>query len=206
MNYIITNPNKKVYIRLSKNGSPITCTRPQAQHFDKEKAQNIVKCLPKTFKKFHFCIEAVQEEIVDNEIIHKADEVKEVIVNANYTVPEVVVQWIDKVKTCNNLAKDAVKRKAELVQALSNIEKDLSNCLHIIELTKWKNGCDGYKEYKAVKTVLERRRIVKDELSVVDSILTSNLESIATNRIEEVVERLSNRQFNVREVENYENL
>ena len=86
------------------------------------------------------------------------------------------------------------------------MDKDLSNCLHLIELTKWKNGCDGYKEYKSIKNILEKRRNIKDELTIVQSILESNLESMATNRVEKVVSRLCNRVFNMREVEDYDNL
>lgn len=51
------------------------------------------------------------------------------------------------------------------------------------------------------KTILERRRVIKDELSVVDSILTSNLQSIATDRIQKVVNGLSKRKFVVRDVD-----
>ena len=87
---------------------------------------------------------------------------------------------------------------------MSNVDKDLSNSLHEIELTNWKNGCEGYKEYKSVKIILEKRRAVKDELTVVQSILDSKLESIATNRIEKIVNGLSNRTFSVREVCDYD--
>lgn len=142
-----------------------------------------------------------------DEIVPKDDQSEEdTIISTYYTVSESVTKWVSRVKNCNNLANDASKRKDELVKALSNVDKDLSNRLHKIELTKWKNGCDGYKEYKEVKIILEKRRSIKDELTVVQSILTSNLESLATNRIEKVVEGLSNRIFSMREVEDYDDL
>lgn len=203
LEYVITNPNKTVYLRLNKNGSPETCVKQVAQRFENSKARNILDNLPKTMKKFHFKVQPIPDEIVHRNEERKKDEI---IISTYYTVPDSVTQWVDRVKNCNDLAKDAAKRKEELVQALSNADKDLSNCLHKIELTKWKNGCDGYKEYKSVKIILEKRRKIKDELSVVQSILTANLESMATNRIEKVVDGLSNRFFNVREVENYDDL
>ena len=58
------------------------------------------------------------------------------------------------------------------------------------ELEKWKDGCTGYKEYKSVKLILEKRRTIKDELIVVTSILDSSLESIAADRIEKIVGNL----------------
>ena len=197
MDYVITNSNKKVYIRLNKNGIPEACTKQTAQYFESSKANNIVNNLPKSMKKFHF-----KAEPIFGEIVHKDGKGKEeVIINTHYIVPDSVTKWVERVKNCNDLASDATKRKEELVQALSNADKDLSNCLHKIELTKWKNGCDGYKEYRDVKIILEKRRIIKDELTVVQSILTSNLESIATNRIEKVVNGLNNRLFTIREIE-----
>lgn len=199
---MITNPNKKVYIRLNKNGAPETCTRQAAQRFENSKAKNILDNLPRIMKKFHFKLEAIYDETVHKEKAEK----EEIIVNTYYTVPDSVKKWADRVKNCNDLAKDAAKRKEELVQALSNTDKELSNCLHRIELTKWKNGCDGYKEYKSVKVILEKRRCIKDELIVIRSILSSNLESMATNRIEKVVKGLGNRIFSMREVEGYDNL
>ena len=94
LDYVITNPNKKVYIRLNENGSPETCSKQIAQRFEFSKAKNICGSLPKSLRKFHFKVEAIPEEITNKEI-------------------------------------ERVEEK--------------ENCLHCIELTKWKHGCDGYK-------------------------------------------------------------
>lgn len=206
MDYVITNSHKKIYIKLNHNGLPETCSDNKAQRFEYSKARNILDNLPKTMQKFHFKVEPVPEIINKKE--NKEEKVidKNIFISTYYTVPESVSKWVERVKTCNDLAKDAAKRKDELIDALSNIDRELSNCLHFIELTKWKNGCEGYKEYKSVKSILERRRVIKDELSVVQSILESNLESIATDRIEKVVDRLNKRVFNIREVKDYADL
>lgn len=200
MDYMITNPNKKIYMRLDSNGYPETCVKQKAQKFEYSKAKNILNNLPKTLKKFHFKVQAVSE------IVDKEDKKEEVFISTYYIVSDRVNQWVERVKDCNGLAKDATERKNELLDALSNVDKDLSNHLHRIELTKWKNGCDGYKEYKEIKNILEKRRNIKDELTVVSSILEANLQSIASNRIQEVVDRLSNRVFNIREVKDYDTL
>lgn len=206
MDYLITNSSKNLYIRLDDKGHPVTCVKSLAQRFESSKAKNVLDNLPKTLKNFHFKIKAVPE--VETVVVHKDDDNNEerdkVLISTCYMIPKRVNQWVERVKNCNDLAKDADKRKGELIEALSNVDKDLSNCLHKIELTKWKNGCDGYKEYKAVKSILERRRGIKDELTVVQSILESNLQSMASDRIEKVVKRLENRVFNIREVQNYD--
>lgn len=213
MDYIITNSSRTQFIRLNDKGSPITCNKQNAQHFDYVKAKNILDHFPKTMKKFHFKVEPIPEVKVHNDDSedndrgqHENDTQKSIIINESYTVPDAVTDWLNRVKSCNDLAKDAAKRKEELTQARSNIDKELSNHLHEIELEKWKSGSEGYKEYKSLKIILERRRKIKDELFVVQAILTSNLESIATNRIEKVVKRLSDRRFAVREVDDYEGL
>lgn len=81
------------------------------------------------------------------------------------------------------------------------MDRELSNCLHEIELSENMNACNGYKEYRRTKIILEKRRLIKDELSVVDSILTSNLQSMATDRIQKVVDGLGKRKFTFRDVE-----
>lgn len=202
MHYVIINSNKNIFVRLNEKGLPETCARQEAQHFEYSKARNILDNLPRTLKKFHFRVEPIPDEITHKEVVEK----EEIIISTYYSIPDSVINWVDRVKNCNDLAKDAAKRKEELGQALSNADKELSNCLHRIELTKWKNGCDGYKEYKSVKVILEKRRRIKDELIVIQSILSSNLESMATDRIEKVVNGLGNRIFSMREVENYDNL
>lgn len=206
MNYLITNSNKKIYIRLNDKGCPETCVKEKAQRFESSKAKNILDNLPKTLKKFHFKLQAVSDECMSVLIDNNEEENKNVLVSSCYTVPESVTEWVDRVKNCNDLAKDAQKRKNELIDALSNVDRDLSNCLHKIELTKWKNGCDGYKEYKLVKNILEKRRNIKDELTIVQSILESNLQSMASDRIEKVMDRLKNRIFSIREVSDYDDL
>lgn len=203
LKYLIASSNKKVYIRLNAKGSPETCTKQAAQYFESSKAKNIADNLPKFLRKFHFKVVAVPDEIV-----HKKEEVikKEIIINKNYKVTDSVANWLNRVKNCNDLAKDATKRNEELIQALSGINKALSNCLHEIELENWRSGSEGYKQYKKTKLILEERRHIKDEMLVVQAILSSNLESIAFNKIEKVVNGLNNRVFEIREVGNYENM
>ena len=203
MDYVIANPNRKIYIRLDKNGRPETCTKQTAQRFEKHKASSILKNIPRTMKKFNFslCVASEDIPVIEKEVKQTK---KEIIVSENYIVSDSVTQWVDRVKSFNDLARDAAKRKEELLNALSNADKDLSNYLHEIELTKWKNGCEGYKEYKSIKIILEKRRIIKDELTVVQSILDLKLESIATSRIEKIVNGLRNRTFSVREVCDYD--
>lgn len=209
VDYMIVNPQKTLYIR-TESGQPVTCTKQNRQRFEYSKACNILKHLPRVMHKFHFKVEPIRE----TETAEGDGSLPEVTVasgissNGNkkyiaktYIIPSEVQGWLDRVKECNGLAKDAASRKSELLSQLSNVDRELSNCLHEIELTGNMNACDGYKEYKRAKTILKRRRIIKDELSVVDSILTSNLQSMATDRIQKVVNGLGKRKFMIRDVD-----
>lgn len=203
VDYMIVNPQKTLYIR-TENGQPVTCSKQNRQRFEYSKACNLLSHLPKKLHKFHFRVEAIPEIGVSppstsSPVKHEQTTPK--YIKTPYEVSNEVQGWLDRVKECNGLAKDAASRKSELLSQLSNVDKELSNCLHEIELTGNMNACDGYKEYKRAKTILKRRRIIKDELSVVDSILTSNLQSMATDRIQKVVNGLGKRRFVIRDVD-----
>lgn len=196
--------NGKVYLKISKSGRVETCSKVLAQPFEELKAKNILTSLPKTMKKLHFQLKYINDfpeeksEINEKPISNE----KEIIISSTYVVSDLVKRWVDKVKDCNGIAKEALVRKEELENAQSNVDKELSNCLHKIELEKWKNGCEGYKEYKRIKIILEKRRMIKDELLIVKALLSMNLESVAADHIEKAVNGLSNRKFSIREIEN----
>ena len=215
LDYVITNHSRKIFIRLGDGGTPETCSKNQCQYFTQKKAKNILKSLPKTMKKFHFMSikmpplfdqdKCDQQESCKN-MFYKSDHedknnIKCKTLKKEYVVPSEVETWLDKMKSCNGLAKEALCRKSELIRQLSNIDKELSNCLHEIELSKNMNACNGYKEYRRIKIILEKRRIIKDELIVVKSILSSNLQSIGSDRIQKVIDGLRNRKFAIRDVD-----
>ena len=170
MNCVITND--KLYIRLGFDGSPVTCSKSNAQVFDKEKAENILKNLPKVLKNFHFKVKIISKsdkDVLQNKEVsdkQKQEEPRKYIRNDSYVPCEAVLKWVEKAKQCSEFANEAIKRRSVLHKKLSNVDRELSNCMHQIELEKWKSGCDGYKLYKQEKEILERRRKIKDELSI----------------------------------------
>ena len=215
LDYVITNHSKKIFIRLGDGGVPETCSKNQCQYFTQKKAKNIINSLPKTMKKFHFlamqipplfnqdkCDQQGSYQNIYHESNHEdKNNIKCKILTKEYVVPIEVEIWLDKMKSCNGLAKEALCRKNELLCQLSNVDRELSNCLHEIELCKNMNACNGYKEYRRIKIILEKRRVIKDELIVVKSILSSNLQSIGSDRIQKVIDGLGNRKFTIRDVD-----
>ena len=198
MNYVVTND--KLYIRLSSDGSPVTCSKRNAQVFEKDKADNILKNLPKVLKNFRFKVKPVpqsEQEVPQNKT--KTDNVqseeKKYIRKDSYIPCDEFVQWIEKSRQCSEFVEDATRRRAVLHKKLANVDRELSNCMHQIELEKWKSGCDGYKLYKLEKEILEKRRQIKDELVIIQSVLDNTKCTIGIKNIEKTFNRLGTRRF-----------
>ena len=191
MDYVIATVDRKIYLRLSQNGTPVSCKKISAQRFTKEKAQSIVDNLPKILQKFNYMVIQAPEDVPKSE--------SQKILNETTELPVEVMQWVDRVDNYNSLIRDARARKEELSSALSDIDKELSNFLHVIELTKPKNVVDGYKEYKKLKQVLEKRRIIKDEFAIIQSITGYPAEQI---RIDNALKNLLARDFTFNDIEN----
>ena len=199
MDYMIVSPHKSLYIRIV-DGKPVTCTKANMQRFEYSKACNILANLPKPMHKFGFRVEPIPE-IPPKVPELKVEPKEKQYLQKEYVVSPQVQGWVDRVQACNGLLSDAQKRRTELLDKLSNVDSELSNCLHEIELSQNMNACAGYKEYRRTKNILEKRRVIKDELSVVTSILSGNVESVATDRIKKVVKRLGKRKFEIRDVD-----
>ena len=196
LDYVIRN-NKNVYIRLGDKGKPVTCVESAKMTFEHSKALNILDNLPKTLKKLNFKVEAIP----DIEQKNKTTQVEKTVIHKEYTPPESVTRWIEKFGVCDDVIQEARDRKEELIAALSNTDKELSNTLHKIELGKSKNACEGFKEYKELKSILDKRRNIKDELMIISSVLHMDFKSFDGEIISKAVAGLAKRKFTMRFVE-----
>ena len=187
MDYVIVTNNKKTFIRLNNSGSPITCGKNEAQCFEYSKARNIADNLPKTLKKIHFKVQAVPE-----------------IPKKKYVPSENVTRWVEKFGTCDDILKEAVKRKEELSVMLSSVDKELVNELHIIELESNKNACQGFLEYKRMKVILEKRREIKDEMMIIRNVISTDYTYLSRERVKKSVDNLSSRKFTLRVIDDIE--
>lgn len=224
--FLLVCRKKKLYLRIGEGGSPIVCGKNEAKVFDDIKAQNVLDHLPKVLQKMNFVKEpVVQSElnISDEEEIPRKKTVivektvvkntsydkkkKKIIKNASYKAPQNVMSWVDRVAQCNDLFLDAEERRRELLDCLSNTDKNLSNILHKIELEDDMNACMGFMQYKKIRECLRRRRIVKDEMYILDVILakpTGEHKIPSSQKILGSVKHLENRVFKVRETEDIE--
>lgn len=229
MDCLLVCKKKKLYLRLGDGGSPIVCGKKEAKVFEEKKAKNILEHLPKLLQKMNFVIEpiiqevkedepysSVEEEIIEELIKEPTKEEKkknfiekevEIIKNPSYEVPNNVKYWVERVEQCNRLIPDAKERRKELIECLSNEDRASSNILHRIELEKDMNACMGFKMYQDLKEHLRKRRVVKDEISMLDIIIEKNAGEHrvpSSQRMNSAVQRLENRVFRMRDIEDIE--
>ena len=110
---------------------------------------------------------------------------------------ENVQRWIDKIEGLNGLATEALHRKDELVQQLSKVDQELSDVNHYIEFCNL-NAAQGYKAYKMIKDRRIKRRSIKNELQVVDIILSKKISETATDEIQKAIAGMDQRTYEPR--------
>lgn len=195
MDYVIKN-HKNVYIRLNQNGKPVTCAEHDKTLFEHSKAKNILDGLPKTLRRLKFKVEAVPD------VVSKTD--KRVIESNNYIVPDSLQKWIEKFGICDDILKEAQKRKDELNKELSNIDKQFVNLIHQIEFEGKIDLYGGWNERNSIKENREKRRKIKDELFVISNVVKMDFRSLDRATINKVITGLANRKFTYRIVEEEE--
>ena len=77
------------------------------------------------------------------------------------------------------------------------MDKELCDILHYIEFCNL-NAAQGYKAYKMVKERRILRRKIKDEISILDSILGQKVSQTAKNAIQKTAENMDKRTYEPR--------
>lgn len=110
---------------------------------------------------------------------------------------ENIQHWINKINGLNGLATEALHRKDELVQQLSKVDQELSDVNHYIEFCNL-NAAQGYKAYKMIKDRRIKRRSIKNELQILEIILSKKISETATNEIQKAIVGMDQRKYEPR--------
>ena len=110
---------------------------------------------------------------------------------------ENIQRWINKIDGLNGLATEAINRKYELVQQLSKVDQELSDVNHYIEFCNL-NAAQGYKAYKMIKDRRIKRRSIKNELQILEIILSKKISETATNEIQKAIAGMDQRTYEPR--------
>lgn len=206
MDYLITNPSGKVFIRLNNNGKPETCCKEMAQKFKSFKAMNIVDNFPRTLRQFHFKPQAIPGTTSQvNKSIIKEMEKNVIQGNVDYGLTESITQWLDKFGSCADVLEEAKEWQKLLIQQLESVDNKLLDILHRVELEPLKDLFHGWLLYKDIKTNRKSRRIIKDELIIIQDVLERvNLFWLSRERIQKAIDGLLNRKYKFRIIEDEE--
>lgn len=198
MDYCIKN-NNNLYIRINSKGSPVTCVENAKEKFEYSKAVNILNNLPRTMKRLHFRVEGIPEPIVKEK--DGANTTK--IINKNdYVLSENVSRWIEKFGKCADILEEAKQRETELIEALRRNDDEFLDVLHIIELEKSKDMFSGWRLYKQIRLIREQRRVIKDELLIIENILEEiNPSCLQRENVQKAIGGLFTRKYKLRVVE-----
>lgn len=113
------------------------------------------------------------------------------------SIAENIQYWVDKVSGLNGLAAEALYRKEELINQLSEVDKELCDINHYIEFCNL-NAAQGYKAYKMIKDRRIKRRSIKNELDVLNIILGKKISETATDEIQKAISGMDKRTYEPR--------
>ena len=191
--YVITDGNR--WIMKNRNGKyvPTTCEALADIYGNKEANSvynnNLSKALKSCFR--------VQKYDKPPELIKQMTHEETQEKTEKMSIAENIQYWIEKVNGLNGLASEALQRKDKLVDQLSTVDKEICDILHYIEFCNL-NAAQGYKAYKMIKERRIRRRSIKNELQVLDTILGKKISETATDEIEKVISGMDNRKYEPR--------
>ena len=191
--YVITDGSR--WITKNRNGKyvPTTCEA-LADTFGNKEANsvynnNLSKALKSCFR--------VMKVDKPPELVKQITQEK---VNENTETPsnsENIQYWIDKISDLNGLASEALHRKDNLLSQLSKIDQELSDIDHYIEFVNL-NAAQGYKAYRMIKDRRIIRRIIKNELDVLNIILGKKISETATDEIQKAISGMDKRTYEPR--------
>lgn len=191
--YIITDGERYVYQNHFGKYVPTNC-EVMAEIFTKRQANMIYQnSLPKALKSI-FYISKYDNPASDIKQVTKQElsNYTEKLVGADY-----MKKWIAKLSDLNGLATDALHRKNELIEELSNTDKELSDLNHYIEFTNL-NAAQGYKASKMIKERRIKRRVLKNEMDIINMILSKKISETLNNEINNYISGLENRTYEPR--------
>lgn len=191
--YVITDGTRFIYQNRSGKFVP-TSSEAMADLFTKKQANGIYQnSLPKALK----CIFKVEKydsppqsvkQVSENDLVNNTEKV---MISENIRI------WLDKINDMNGLVKDATKRKELLEKQLRDLEDEKIDIEHYIEFQNL-NAAQGYKASKELKICRVKRRTVKNEIAVIDIILSHQMKEIVSNEIYQKIEELDRRTYKPR--------
>ena len=183
-----------------------------AKVFDEQKARNLIKKPPHNMRQYKFELEPLVEEKTELEIkqeqilMKAAEHAKKTgcyteIKNENKSKEESEVNnvnnidnWLKKLNNCNGIKREVQERLDYLNQKLSLIDQAQDIILHMIEKNEHPNAPTAYKQRMKILEIRKKRRKIKNEMIIVQMIVTNDLSSRMYDHISAVSNGLQHPQ------------
>ena len=193
--YVLANGQGE-YIRLDKGTGKYVKVRSfnQAMQFpDLTKAEKIlVNSVAKTIRTGFFAERHETEEIVNPSNVEKQNEICFRAIDEG----EIAV-WQDRIDQIAQLFSGADGRFEELVEHLSDVDKEITDIEHYIEFGKF-NCYQGWLCFKMLKNLLQQRRHIKNELQVLSRIKECKLQNGSLNSLLQNIKDIKNKVYTPR--------
>lgn len=105
--------------------------------------------------------------------------------------------WLERLNMLNDMVTDAKERRELLRAEQKIVDGQIQDELHYIEFARC-NAYQGWLSWKRLQTLRQQRRSIKNELSVLDTILNKQVGQVSTNDIHKAIEKLDNRHYSPR--------
>ncbi len=142
--------------------------------------------------------ESPKETVTDKE------ESKRLEVLENIVLPEIgknrINEWKERLREVKSFAIDSKARRAELTAQLSDVDLEISDCQHFIELKEDLSDQEMITVYKMMKSRLEKRRAIKDEMTILRDIGEISIDVDALDCITDMIAKMETRTYSPRKL------
>lgn len=162
------------------------------------KASNVLKnCVNHNLRKRYHVIEVKDAQKVTGDIIvaPKEDVAKSIADEQIET--SLLEKWEKDIGLLMDFVQTTEERKEELCKALSDVDLEISDINHYIELGKH-NAYEGWIAFNMLRTRLKKRRVIKDELQILQQLGECKVNSSMIEGIKDSIGSLSAREYKPR--------
>lgn len=201
LNYIITDGHGSYIRKDSYSGKYVPIKNVMfAEKFEERcKAVNILKNGLSKQIRSQYSVKELEEKSPEEPVTNNVKKIETVLPAEveKYTYTSQSDKWKDGVKQITVLISDAEKRKSELIEQLSYVDKEISDINHYIEFGKF-NAYQGWLTFDMLRKKLVKRRQIKNELCVINELGSCSITSDMMSEIDSAITRLGNRKYKPR--------
>ena len=110
---------------------------------------------------------------------------------------EYAQKWLNNISTLSDIVSDAKGRRDLLKAEQKIVDGQIQDELHYIEFAKC-NAYQGWLSWKRLQTLRQKRRSIKNELSVLDTMLNKQVCNVNVADIRKEIEKLDDRHYSPR--------